>query len=411
MRATLELNFGRLKPGESKDVAVPLMFNPCMIVMIRTAPSLNSGGYRIDIYDNSQAPDERNLIYSTGSITGAKRIPELIPGDNWGQAEGVMALPYSDYQFDAVGQGGLGVAKLYARGRNGSHKAMYLSAWVTVDYPFNVSTGDLVLDEENILPMTKWTVDEDVVTFGEFDAATVVSNKGGEGYKVGDTLYVHQAGASGMRLKVATVNAGAVATVAVVNAGMGYREAEALTTTSPEGGTGCEVALSADDLTPVGVAFYGSTGTGTLTQAEEDFVNDIVPGQLYSVSYYIDNLVGDVNLVLSAIGGIPAEAVPLPVNYGWNVGYFRAFASGDFILEFSGAEGSQARIACVLLAPVALGNIETGSINFNPTSDGAGTETGTLTNAPTAGDPAKWIPVNVNGTKLFIPAWAAPVEE
>ena len=44
----------------------------------------------------------------------------------------------------------------------------------------------------------------------------------------------------------------------------------------------------------------------------------------------------------------------------------------------------------------------------NSLVDGAGEETGTLTNAPTAGDPAKWIAISDNGTTLYIPAWAAP---
>lgn len=37
--------------------------------------------------------------------------------------------------------------------------------------------------------------------------------------------------------------------------------------------------------------------------------------------------------------------------------------------------------------------------------DGAGGAAGTLTNAPTAGDPAFWLPVRVNGTDYFIPCW------
>jgi hypothetical protein len=38
-------------------------------------------------------------------------------------------------------------------------------------------------------------------------------------------------------------------------------------------------------------------------------------------------------------------------------------------------------------------------------TDGAGAATGTLTNAPTAGNPTKWIPVDDNGTTRYIPAW------
>lgn len=38
-------------------------------------------------------------------------------------------------------------------------------------------------------------------------------------------------------------------------------------------------------------------------------------------------------------------------------------------------------------------------------TNGAAASLGTLTNAPAAGDPTKWIPINDNGTTRYIPAW------
>ncbi|MCC3246655.1 hypothetical protein LG047_15240 [Methylocystis sp. WRRC1] len=38
-------------------------------------------------------------------------------------------------------------------------------------------------------------------------------------------------------------------------------------------------------------------------------------------------------------------------------------------------------------------------------NNGAAAQTGTLTNAPAAGNPTKWIPINDNGTTRYIPAW------
>jgi hypothetical protein len=38
-------------------------------------------------------------------------------------------------------------------------------------------------------------------------------------------------------------------------------------------------------------------------------------------------------------------------------------------------------------------------------TDAAAADAGTLTNAPTAGDPTKWVTINDNGTILAIPAW------
>jgi hypothetical protein len=41
-------------------------------------------------------------------------------------------------------------------------------------------------------------------------------------------------------------------------------------------------------------------------------------------------------------------------------------------------------------------------------TSGAGSGAGTLTNAPSAGNPSKWIPFNDNGTTRYIPAWNPP---
>jgi hypothetical protein len=41
-------------------------------------------------------------------------------------------------------------------------------------------------------------------------------------------------------------------------------------------------------------------------------------------------------------------------------------------------------------------------------TSGAGSGAGTLTNAPSAGNPSKWIPFNDNGTTRYIPAWSPP---
>jgi len=38
-------------------------------------------------------------------------------------------------------------------------------------------------------------------------------------------------------------------------------------------------------------------------------------------------------------------------------------------------------------------------------TDGAGGSAGTLSNAPSAGNPTKWVPIDDNGTTRYIPAW------
>jgi hypothetical protein len=46
-----------------------------------------------------------------------------------------------------------------------------------------------------------------------------------------------------------------------------------------------------------------------------------------------------------------------------------------------------------------------GSFHLTTQTSGAGAGAGTLTNAPTAGNPAFWLQVSINGTPRFIPAW------
>ena len=54
-------------------------------------------------------------------------------------------------------------------------------------------------------------------------------------------------------------------------------------------------------------------------------------------------------------------------------------------------------------------SIITGSTTMHTTSvaltNGAAAAAGTLLNAPVAGNPTKWIPINDNGTTRYIPAW------
>ena len=50
--------------------------------------------------------------------------------------------------------------------------------------------------------------------------------------------------------------------------------------------------------------------------------------------------------------------------------------------------------------------VDAGSVRVDGT-DGAGVGAGTLTTAPSAGDPDKWIPINSDGTQYWVPAWSA----
>jgi hypothetical protein len=52
----------------------------------------------------------------------------------------------------------------------------------------------------------------------------------------------------------------------------------------------------------------------------------------------------------------------------------------------------------------AIFDVDVGA-RFNNHTNGAAAAAGTLTNAPTAGDPAFWLPVSIAGTTRYIPCW------
>ncbi len=77
------------------------------------------------------------------------------------------------------------------------------------------------------------------------------------------------------------------------------------------------------------------------------------------------------------------------LEFNWNGGAI-------FTIDPSGNE--------VTTAGYFKANIDNGIQLASQTSGAAGFS-GTLTNAPTAGDPAFWIKVQVNGVQRYIPAW------
>jgi hypothetical protein len=73
------------------------------------------------------------------------------------------------------------------------------------------------------------------------------------------------------------------------------------------------------------------------------------------------------------------------------------------------AAGTGAANIDVKLTPKGTGNVSfPGGVLLKTTAaltDGAGASAGTLANAPSVGNPTKWIPINDNGTTRYIPAW------
>ncbi|MGA2052940.1 MAG: hypothetical protein ABSH19_06490 [Opitutales bacterium] len=98
---------------------------------------------------------------------------------------------------------------------------------------------------------------------------------------------------------------------------------------------------------------------------------------------------------------------------GGNIAFSTGPLSGNIFAQFN--QSGQFSIGTV--APVAGSNLTvegsatvtgvltaSGGISVNATN-GAGSSTGTLTNAPGSGNPVMWIPITVNGTVYHVPAW------
>lgn len=85
-----------------------------------------------------------------------------------------------------------------------------------------------------------------------------------------------------------------------------------------------------------------------------------------------------------------------------------ALSSNNGLVVFSGGIGLG--LTAVTASDPGFGLLYTNSSSFmirtkTSYTTGAGASTGTLTNAPAAGNPTKWIPVDDNGTTRYIPAW------
>jgi len=83
-------------------------------------------------------------------------------------------------------------------------------------------------------------------------------------------------------------------------------------------------------------------------------------------------------------------------------------AGGAFVFQTGavGASSSTLQVATTQFTILSsAGGAGVANLRIDNVTTGAGAGAGTLTNAPTAGDPTFWLPININGTVLYIPCW------
>lgn len=124
----------------------------------------------------------------------------------------------------------------------------------------------------------------------------------------------------------------------------------------------------------------------------------------------IDNaVIGGTTPAAGTFTGLTSDS--LARNTAGDLTINAANASGNIAFRVAGSEvGRVTSTGWTLTGTLTATGLITGNsatlIKSNTTlSDGAAAATGTLTNAPAAGNPTKWVPINDNGTTRYVPCW------
>lgn len=157
--------------------------------------------------------------------------------------------------------------------------------------------------------------------------------------------------------------------------------------------------------------YVGDTSSGAFTQSLLVVGSNASGGPEAS---YLNLYGGDLSLTSQQINFDDAAAGSMPLIVG------RAWDGVTTTLTIGNGSGSNVLVASLAAAgSVTLGSTSNrqiiiagsgwgagnASLRLNGLTSGAGVATGTLTNAPSAGNPNFWIPVSIAGTVRYIPAW------
>lgn len=148
------------------------------------------------------------------------------------------------------------------------------------------------------------------------------------------------------------------------------------------------------------VATYGTGKAGTGSTRNVQFVvggtRQLDFGITNASSWSFQSSINTAGNVYSsgAVAGLLFQARDLTQTWTWyaNSNVARLFNGSADILTVSLAGLITTASPVLIASSVALTN-------------GAAAQAGTLLNAPTAGNPTKWVPINDNGTTRYIPAW------
>lgn len=110
----------------------------------------------------------------------------------------------------------------------------------------------------------------------------------------------------------------------------------------------------------------------------------------------------NINLIPKGTGAVYAAAL---LSAGGGLSVTGAATISNTLTVSAGTTTVQALSATAATANTLTLNASGTAITLNNSTSGPGSSTGTLSNAPAAGNPAFWVPVTINGTLRHIPAW------
>lgn len=186
--------------------------------------------------------------------------------------------------------------------------------------------------------------------------------------------------------------------------------------TVADGGTGATTASAAlANLGGVPTAIVGAAdgiatldGGGHIPSAQlPPLVDSVIAGTGIAVSSATGNVTIGLEVPVSiADGGTGATSGPAALS---NLGAGTMATQAASAVDITGGTIDGANVGDTTPAKGAFTQVTNGDTVLMRTSaalaNGAAAAAGTLTNAPIAGNPTKWVEINDNGTTRYIPAW------
>jgi hypothetical protein len=160
-----------------------------------------------------------------------------------------------------------------------------------------------------------------------------------------------------------------------------------------------------------------STGAFTTLSASGLVTVQTAGGTAAAINLYAGNNTTTSKLSIGQIGAIDWDLGVTATNGWFQIGglggtmpqAYTIARSGTAVTTHTFYTGGAARSEISSTGLAVTGTLTTSSTTLHTSSvsltNGAAAALGTLTNAPTAGNPTKWIPIVDNGTTRYIPCW------